>query len=161
MVRLSFVPGEPRRYLAKGTASLKIRLKTILLLVIPIAVFFAGVARPRSATVHIGMRVEEVATAMRLASAMEVVRPAWRLFPVQRKCIDGESTFWKLPCADEIVETVAWNGLVEVLHIDAIEVDKLHFVDRGAKIMQSNELTKDELDRAKSNRWKACREVAR
>ena len=130
---------------------MKIRLATLFLVILPFAVFFAGMSRTHVATIHVGMTLEEVSRTLRSASAIEVPCPN-SYVRVQTRGGPENSTYWQLPRSSQIVETVTYSDEILIgLYLDAASTEKLTIKDRGLQMLTFNELTEDELAKRRRN----------
>jgi len=132
---------------------LKFKLLTLLIIIVPIAVFFAGVARKRPVTIHVGMGHDEVLAALRSASAEEVACPLSYPARVQTMGYAPLPTCWKLPNSHLTIETKTSDDLLLYgLCLEGQPVKKLQITNRGEELTSSNELTADELETQRRNR---------
>ena len=133
------------------TGPLRIRLVTLFLVIVPVAVFFAGVSRTHVVTIHVGMSLDEVARILRSASAVEISRPLG-YSRVQTQGSPEYSTYWQLPHSKLTIETVALDDeILNGLYLDASSTKKLIVHDRGLQIDTLNELTEDEIAKGRRN----------
>ena len=124
-----------------------------MLVIIPIAVFFAGASRPHAVSINVGMPLEDAYELLQSASAVETSLSEATPRPHAIIGMPEHSKYCAFPSSKAVIETTSYNhSRLAGLYLEGKSIEKLEIRNRGQDFVPSNQLTAHELAEQLRNR---------